>query len=81
VVFVEVKTRRSRRFGAPELAIDAQKQRRLIRGGAAWLRERGRGFRRARFDVIAWEVAPGHPGETHWKLRHIQNAFEADDPG
>jgi len=80
VVFVEVKTRRSHRFGAPELAIDARKRRRLVRGAYAWLRERGRGFQSARFDVIAWQVFSRGSGETTWKLRHIQNAFEAEDP-
>jgi putative endonuclease len=75
IAFVEVKTRRSRRFGSPELAVDARKQARLVRGAAAWLRENRRRARAVRFDVIACEVDP-HAG---WQLRHIEGAFDASD--
>lgn len=74
VAFVEVKTRRSRRFGAPELAVDPRKQARLVRGAAAWLREhRDRRRRLARFDVIACEVG----ADGRWRLRHLEGAFDA----
>jgi putative endonuclease len=73
VVFVEVKTRRGSAHGPPELAVDARKQRRLARGAAAWLREHGCGFTRARFDVVACE--PDDAGR--WRLRHLPGAFEA----
>jgi putative endonuclease len=74
VAFVEVKTRRTRTFGAPELAVDARKQARLVRGAAAWLHEhRGRGRRRVRFDVIVCEVEAGE----RWRLRHLEGAFDA----
>jgi len=79
VVFVEVKTRRSRRLGPPELAVDPRKQARLVRGAAAWLAEHGRGVARARFDVIACEVGPGENGGDVWRVRHIAGAFEAGD--
>lgn len=78
VVFVEVKTRRSRRFGPAELAVDARKQSRLIRGAVAWLARKGRGVARARFDVIAWEVGSGSTNHDHWKCRHLEGAFEAE---
>jgi putative endonuclease len=74
VVFVEVKTRRSRRLGPPEAAVDARKQARLLRGGAAWLREHRPRARRARFDVISCE--PRRDGS--WQLSHIEAAFEGD---
>jgi putative endonuclease len=74
VVFVEVKTRRSRARGAPEEAVDARKRARLARGAAAWLRERRLRFRRARFDVITCEPEPGGA----WRLRHWEGAFEAE---
>ena len=35
IVFVEVKTRRGRRLGPPEQAVDARKRARLVRGAAA----------------------------------------------
>lgn len=72
VVFVEVKTRRSRWLGAPEAAVDARKQARLARGASAWLREHRPRARRARFDVITCE-----PQQGGWKLTHLESAFEA----
>jgi len=77
LAFVEVKTRRTRRFGAPEEAVDARKQARLLRGGAAWLRAHPRCARRARrvrFDVVVCET--GRDGR--WHLRHWPDAFDAD---
>jgi putative endonuclease len=79
VVFVEVKTRRSTRFGSPESAVDAAKQARLARGAAAWLRERGAGARRARFDVVAWLVEETSGGPPHWQGVHIESAFAVGD--
>jgi putative endonuclease len=75
LVFVEVKTRRSRAHGAPEEAVDWRKRRRLVRGAAAWLRASGPTARRVRFDVIVCE--PGAAGE--WRLRHLEGAFDAGD--
>jgi putative endonuclease len=74
VAFVEVKARRSRSFGPGELAVDARKRGRLLRGAAAWLREnpRSRGWR-ARFDVIVCEVDAADA----WRLRHLEGAFDA----
>ncbi len=74
VVFVEVKTRRSDRYGRPEEAVDARKQARLRRGAMAWMREhRQRG--RLRFDVIA--ISPGEGGSNaDWIVRHLAGAFD-----
>ena len=77
VIFVEVKTRRSRRFGPPELAVDARKQRKLVQGALAWLSEKGRGVSHARFDVIAWQVESTSKASETWECRHIEGAFEA----
>ena len=74
-VFVEVKTRRDRRLGLPEEAVDARKRKRLIRGAAAWLREHGGPVRIVRFDVIAVEWSAGEG----WTLRHLPGAFDATD--
>jgi Holliday junction resolvase-like predicted endonuclease len=77
---VEVKTRRTRRFGEPELAVDRAKQARLVRGAAAWLQSRGPHRGPIRFDVIAWQVDPAGPqGREEWQLRHVEGAFEAGD--
>ncbi len=75
VAFVEVKTRRVRRFGGPELAVDRRKRARLARGAAGWLRARDARARRVRFDVVAVEV----DGERRWRIRHWENAFQAGD--
>ncbi len=74
VVFVEVKTRRSRAFGRPEEAVDARKRARLVRGATVWLRGR-RGVARARFDVVVCRVSPGGI----WTLDHFEGAFVAGD--
>jgi putative endonuclease len=73
VVFVEVKTRRARRFGAPEESVDARKRARLARGAAAWLHARRLRAARVRFDVITCE-ADGMGG---FRLRHWEGAFDA----
>ncbi len=76
VAFVEVKTRRSRSLGAPELAVDARKQARLVRGAAAWLHQnRSHRRRQVRFDVIVCELE----ADERWSLRHLEGAFDAGD--
>ena len=76
-VFVEVKTRGSRRLGLPEEAIDGRKRARLVRGAAAWMREHRVRAGRVRFDVIAVERAAGGG----WTLRHLPGAFDASHQG
>jgi putative endonuclease len=75
VVFVEVKTRRGRGFGAPEEAVDFRKRARLARGAAAWLRERRVRARAVRFDVVVCEL----DARGAWRLRHLESAFDAGD--
>ena len=58
LVFVEVKTRSSARFGLPEDAVDARKLRRLRRVATEFMiREVGE-QRLSRFDVVAVEAGP-----------------------
>jgi putative endonuclease len=52
LVFCEVKTRRSERFGAPVEAVTWQKARRLRRLAAAWLQEHQVRSGHVRIDVI-----------------------------
>ena len=75
VVFVEVKTRRSRAAGAPEEAVDFRKRERLARGASAWLATHRRAGMRARFDVVACEWSPARG----WSVRHWEGAFDAGD--
>lgn len=53
LVFCEVKTRRSVRFGDPVEAVTPAKAARLRRLAAAWLREHGVRSGRIRIDVVA----------------------------
>ncbi|MDH3520238.1 MAG: YraN family protein, partial [Myxococcales bacterium] len=73
LIFVEVKTRRSRAHGPPEAAVDARKQARLARGAAAWLHAAGRHYRRVRFDVIGCQL----DADGQWRLVHWPSAFDA----
>jgi len=70
LVFCEVKTRRSDRFGHPAEAVTAAKQARIRRLAAIFLAGPGRGARGARFDVAA--VRPGAAG---WEVDVIVDAF------
>ena len=72
LAFIEVKTRRSHRFGAPEESVDARKRARLVRGAMAWLREHPARNAIVRFDVIVCEFQ-----HDSWQLRHIESAFDA----
>jgi len=74
VVFVEVKTRRGRRHGAAEEAVDPRKRARIVRGAGAWLAGRSPRFARVRFDVVACEL----DGDA-WRVRHWPGAFDAGD--
>jgi putative endonuclease len=71
LVFVEVRSRRSRSCGSPEESVTAAKQRRIERLARAFLAGRGIRNRACRFDVIAVEEAPR--GEM--RLRHLRDAF------
>ena len=72
VVFVEVKTRSSERFGPPQAAIGPQKQRRMTAIALYYLKGKGWLGTPARFDVAA--VSLGEGGE---KITLYRNAFDA----
>ena len=71
LVFIEVKTRRSRLFGFPEEAVSARKRERLFRLASWYLSQRWRTKVPVRFDVLAVELFEDKPA-----VRLIQNAFE-----
>lgn len=71
LVFVEVKTRRSHRFGSPEEAVTARKQRRLIQTATAYLASTGRQDAQWRIDVVAIDLDPESEVE---RIEHIQDA-------
>jgi putative endonuclease len=69
--FVEIKARRTGRYGAPGEAVTPAKQRRLSRGARAWLARRPHQGP-CRFDVLAMR-AEG----PSWRFELVRNAFEA----
>lgn len=73
IVFVEVKTRRSRSHGSPEESVTSLKQRRLVRMAEAFLAARDLHGRDCRFDVVAVEIPEGE----RTTVRHLKDAFRA----
>ena len=72
IVVVEVKARRGTGFGAPEAAVDAAKQKAIMRVTEAYLHERRLMPAPVRFDVVAVSFGRGG-GEPH--IEHFKNAF------
>lgn len=74
LVFVEVKTRRTGRFGFPEQAVGPRKQTHLRRAAVQWLishdRDPGARHRGTRFDVISLSVK-SDPGSS----MHSEGAY------
>jgi putative endonuclease len=70
IVFVEVKSRRTERFGDPQLSVGRDKQKKISRIALNYLQEKNIATRNARFDVVAVKMLP--EGNT---LELIQDAF------
>ena len=71
-VFVEVRSRSSRRFGGPLETIGREKQARIARAAQAYLARRGGTAVAARFDVVAVDWQQGRALCTV-----VQGAFES----
>ncbi|HWB99633.1 MAG TPA: YraN family protein [Bryobacteraceae bacterium] len=71
LVFVEVKTRVTDEFGAPERAVDREKQRHLRRAAGEYARRAGVEWLQVRFDVVG--IVLSTPPLVEW----IQDAFPA----
>ncbi len=72
IVFVEVKTRRSLKFGLPQAAVTAHKQRQISKVALAYLQTHNLFDAPCRFDVIAIHLSPQLEV---LKLEQIENAF------
>lgn len=72
VVFIEVKSRKTDRFGPPQAAVGIRKQRKISMLAKNYLKEKKLSNARARFDVIAVRLRNGNP-----KIEIIKNAFES----
>lgn len=73
IVFVEVKCRQARWGDAPAAAVSWRKQRRLVQLAQLYLKARGLGEVRCRFDVVAVTEA----GDGRFTVRHLPGAFDA----
>ena len=72
IVFVEVKTRRSLKFGLPQAAVTTHKQRQISKVALAYLQTHNLFDAPCRFDVIAIHLSPRLEV---LKLEQIENAF------
>lgn len=70
LVFVEVKSRRSLKFGRPSMAVTKIKQAKIRKSAFCYLRERKTYYRHIRFDVI--EVVSLY-GTT--QVNHLEGCF------
>ena len=77
-VFVEVKTRRSLKFGVPQAAVTWQKQKQISKVALAYLQSRNRLDAPCRFDVIAIHLSPQLE---LLKLEQIESAFDFQPEG
>ncbi len=73
LVFIEIKTRSSNRFGSPQEAVTPAKQAKLVRLAEWYLRQTADKEARVSFEVLAvtWD------GKTPPEFKLIHNAFEA----
>lgn len=72
LVFVEVKTRTSDAFGAPQLAVNHRKQERMVKAALGYLAFKNLHQMPCRFDVVAISAAGGK------EIEVIRNAFAMD---
>jgi len=69
LVFIEVKSRESDEYGAPDRAIDGEKRRHLARAARDYTRRAGVPWERVRFDVV--NVIHSKPPS----INHLRDAF------
>lgn len=73
LVFTEVRWRRSRQFGGAQASVSAQKQAKIIKTAAFFLRQHPHYATFCiRFDVVAYSGAP-----PHWQCDWLRGAFSA----
>ena len=71
LVFIEVKSRRSRGFGHPKYAVTRQKQKKISQAALFYLKATGQHRKSARFDVVTVSADDEHP-----RIEIVENAFE-----
>ena len=73
IVFVEVKTRRSLKFGVPQAAVTQQKQRQISKIALTYLQSKNLWDVPCRFDVIGIHLSYQYE---LLRLEHIESAFD-----
>lgn len=71
LVFAEVKTRKTEKYGLPQSAVDFRKQRQLSKIASYYIAEKRLKNTPARFDVVGISLF-----ENETKIELIRNAFE-----
>jgi len=75
IVFIEVKTRRSDKFGYPEEAINFIKQRKIIKNALCYLSKYHLWGENCCFDVVLVRISKDKDIKS---IKHIRNAFYLD---
>ncbi|TFB08122.1 YraN family protein [Candidatus Atribacteria bacterium MT.SAG.1] len=75
IIFVEVKTRRSNKFGYPEEAVNFIKQQKIIKNALCYLSKYHLWKKNCCFDVISISIS-NHKDIK--RIKHIRNAFCLD---
>lgn len=70
IVFVEVKSRSSDRFGPSKAAVDRTKQQKISRVALGYLKQKCQTGQKARFDVVCVDA-----GQKQCRVEIIANAF------
>ena len=73
IAFIEVKTRRSLKYGSPKTAITLEKQRKISMAALLYLKQNDQSRVDARFDVVTVRTDSGD-------IAVIKNAFELAYP-
>ena len=71
LVFIEVKARKTGRYGSPKTAVTPAKQAKIANTALAYLKETGQMGSKARFDVVAIDARYDPPD-----IEVVKNAFE-----
>jgi len=75
LVFVEVKSRRSDRYGGPKFALTSAKRKKISMVALSYLKSMGNSRVKARFDVVAVGAGCDPP-----RIEVVRNAFELAYP-
>jgi putative endonuclease len=71
LAFIEVKTRRSQKFGPAAAAVTLVKQRHLIKASQVYLTQKRKAYELCRFDVVTIELDAQTP-----RIELIKDAFQ-----